>query len=62
MAGIAEQHVHVWRHKTSVVPVRSYIKEEGKLTADLITGKDTLKQWACKCGAVSTYDLARFKR
>lgn len=54
-------HVHEFTPRTVLVPLRKYVKEDGKTVKDTITGRDTLKQFVCKCGKVETVDLIRKK-
>lgn len=54
-----EAHTHEFKPRTIVVPLRKYVKEDGKTVKDTITGRDTLKQLVCKCGKVETTDLER---
>lgn len=54
-----DEHKHDFKPRTVLVPLRKYVREDGKTIKDTITGKDTLKQFVCKCGATETYDLER---
>lgn len=56
-----DKHEHNWQLATKTIPLHNYVTENGKITKDLITGKDTLKLWYCKCGAKVGIDLKRSK-
>lgn len=56
-----ELHEHEFKLKTEIVPLRRYVKENGKMTKDLITGKDTLSVWVCDCGFKEAVNLERIK-
>ena len=57
-----EPHKHKFTEPFETVEVlRKYIKEDGKMVKDTMTGKDTLRHRRCACGAVETYDLERKK-
>lgn len=52
-------HEHVFKLTTKTVLLHNYVIERGKIVKDLIAGKDTLKQFVCKCGKTETTDLER---
>lgn len=54
-----DKHQHKWIKTETVIPLRNYVFENGKIIKDLITGKDTLTQYICKCGLIDTVDLKR---
>lgn len=54
-------HVHKFKPTSRVVPVHRYVVEQGKLVKDLITARDTLKQFVCSCGKTETVDVERVK-
>lgn len=54
-----KDHVHDFKLITKAVPLHAYdIKRKVKGS---MTGKDTLKQFKCKCGKIETIDLKRVK-
>lgn len=58
---MSKDHVHDFKPAKKVVPLHNYVIENGKIVKDLITGKDTLKQFKCDCGVIETVDLERTK-
>lgn len=56
----SDAHIHKY-DKTidQKVTLRKYVKEDGKPTADIITGIDKVKCRKCKCGKLVAYDLER---
>lgn len=56
-----DKHIHKFKETKIVVPVHNYVFENGKVTKDLITARDVLKQYVCDCGRIETADLRRHK-
>lgn len=57
-----QKEVHTHEYKETIeakVPLRRYVKEDGKQVADTITGVDIVKIRKCKCGKEQAYDLTR---
>jgi hypothetical protein len=54
-----DKHVHDFAPHQSIVPLHNYIIEKGRIIKDLISGKDVLRQYKCKCGVIQTVDLER---
>ena len=42
-----KQHVHKLEPTETVVPLHSYVHENGKIVKDLITGRDVLRGFRC---------------
>jgi hypothetical protein len=55
-------HKHDYKPVQVTVALHNYVHENGKITKDLISGKDVLQHYKCDCGKTETRDLKRVRR